>query len=127
VDPPAVNGDVDTPGLRALYFNRRVAQLAQENRDYGAAGEFGMSVQPFPPRFNGGEPVVDAHGSYERDCVSYFREPFIEINERGYIFQSYKGRWARHGTSLVSKLAIHALLYTKEARPALYQCAGTPA
>jgi hypothetical protein len=115
------------PDLRSTYFNRRVARLARANRNYAVAGEYGMDVNPFPPRFNGTNAMTDAAGLVVRDSVSYFREPYLEINHSGFLFQSYKGRWARHGTSLVSKLAIHARLYTDEARPALYLCAGMPA
>jgi hypothetical protein len=124
-DIPSIGPLNDTEGAPALYVNQQIARIYRANRDKAIAGVEGMNTTAFPLRLNNGLPVTEK-GKQLRAKVAYFEEPYIEVTRLGYLFDTYKGRWARHITSLVTKLAVELDLFTVMAIPGLYRCPGTP-
>ena len=115
----------ETEGAAAIYFNQQVAKLFRANRQKALDGREGMDLTAFPLRMNGGHVVVD-NGNKMRSKLAYFEEPFLETSRFGFLFDTYKGRWARHVTSLVTKLAQELRFFKATATPGLYRCPGTP-
>jgi hypothetical protein len=112
----------------SLFFNQEVTRRFLEAKQAATARGAPYGGSPWTVRLNkDGSVSKGGDGKIKVFKYQFFPSPYVQNDRSGRLFNSYKGRFAGHVNTLLTKLGVACGLFRDGVAPCLYRCGGFPA